>query len=358
MESNLPIKKLFKMAIYTSTAIGVLVVEPLFISLTTFVPDILKLLPLNQFPLFLLSIFAGTFITFIIWSYNILLSHLINKHSERNISGTVKYISSYLGCFAFFISLRVIVLIIIKHPIQNELIARANYFSFDIIRIFILGSINTIILIIQDLVLLRERKAIVELENAQLKIKNIEAVNQQLKQQIHPHFLFNALNTLKTLIKKQPANAEDYLVRLSDFLRFTISLDNVNTVKLGDELKLCINYLEMQKVRFGEALQFNINIDEDVKNTGFIPVFSLQLLLENAIKHNALTQEAPLIINIENKEGKVIVSNNIKAKSSTEVSTGLGLTNLSERYKILSGDEILIDESNNNFSVSIKILKR
>lgn len=221
----------------------------------------------------------------------------------------------------------------------------------------ILGfALNTIILIIQDLILLREKKAIIELENAELKIKNVEATNQQLKQQIHPHFLFNSLSTLKTLINKNPAKAEDYLVKLSDFLRASISSETLNVTKLSNEVKTCCDYLEMQKMRFGEALQFTITIPDEIQNSGFIPVFSLLPLIENAIKHNKLTNELPLNIQINYLNGRIVTTNNLQPKPSLEPSTGFGLDNLAERYKILSGDKITIDNKGNIFSVSLKIL--
>jgi LytS/YehU family sensor histidine kinase len=203
--------------------------------------------------------------------------------------------------------------------------------------------------------LLREKKAIIESENAQLKIKNIEATYNQLKQQIHPHFLFNSLNTLKTLIRKQPKDAEIYLKKLSDFLRASITLNNENLAKLSDELKFCLDYLELQKGRFGEALIYSVEIPEEAIS-GFVPVFSVQHLLENAIKHNALTVENPLLIEIKNDNNRIIVSNNIQVKDLTEETTGRGLANLAERYKILSGDEIIFQSDDNHFSVSLKIL--
>jgi LytS/YehU family sensor histidine kinase len=204
--------------------------------------------------------------------------------------------------------------------------------------------------------LLREKKAMIESENAQLKIKNIEATYNQLKQQIHPHFLFNSLSTLKTLIRKEPKDAEIYLKKLSDFLRASITLNNENIVKLSDELKFCLDYLELQKGRFGEALKYSIEIPEEVKS-GFVPVFSVQHLLENAIKHNALTVENPLLIQVKYNNNRIIVTNNIQAKSDTEETTRRGLANLADRYRILSGDEIIFQSDENHFSVSLKILE-
>ena len=217
-------------------------------------------------------------------------------------------------------------------------------------------SLNTVILIILDLILIKEKKTKIEIENTQLKLKNSEALYHQLKQQIHPHFLFNSLNTLKSLIRKSPDAAEDYLIKLSDFLRTSISAENDNKIKVKEELKLCLDYLEMQKTRYGAALHFSLDIPKAIYETGFVPVFSLQLLCENAIKHNVLTDESPLQIQIKYAEDRITVTNNLQPKLTTETSTGLGLINLAERYKILSGDEIIIRSSSNQFSVSIKIL--
>lgn len=215
---------------------------------------------------------------------------------------------------------------------------------------------NAFVLFMQELVLLRERKATIEMENAQLKIQRSEAINQQLKQHIHPHFLFNSLSILKSLIHKNPDVAEEYVIRLSDFLRISISSNEANVVMLKEELKLCEDFVQMQKIRFGDALVVSINIPETTLTTGYVPVFSLQLLLENAIKHNALTANAPLSISIKEDNDWLCVSNNIQKKQSIENSTKSGLANLSQRYKIISGHDIIIRDDENTFCVSIKIL--
>lgn len=215
---------------------------------------------------------------------------------------------------------------------------------------------NTLSLFIQNYVILQETKLNAEMENSQLKATNAEAANLLLRQQIHPHFLFNSLNVLKSLYKKDPDKAEEYLVCLSDFLRAAISNNNIRIIRLKDELKLCLDYLELQKIRFGDALVCTVNIPEDLLENGFVPSFSIQPLIENAIKHNELTTESPLHLNIDLDGERIKVTNNLKLKTSTEKTTGSGLANLSERYRLLSGDDLIIEESNDKFSVSIGIL--
>lgn len=222
--------------------------------------------------------------------------------------------------------------------------------------IIIAASTNSLSLAIQNYVILQDAKVKAEMENSQLKAANAEAANLLLKQQIHPHFLFNSLNVLKSLYKKDPEKAEEYLVSLSDFLRAAISNNNIKVVRLKDEIKLCTDYLELQKIRFGESLLCTIDISDDSLESGFVPSFSIQPLLENAIKHNELTIESPLRISIEQDGEWVKITNNLKLKSSTERSTGSGLLNLAERYRLLSGDEVIIGEIFDFFSVSIKIL--
>lgn len=372
METKIPVKKLFRIARHTSTAIGLLTVAPVY--LMTFsiaevlAPDTMSsILKLSPFPPLMILLIGTVFITLLIftfWSINILLTYTLDKYSIT-ISTKTKYFISYALCILAFVLIRIVFQILgseIYHQILTQKLSYINLFrahAIEVIRFIMISlfsvSSNTIILIIQDLMLLREKKAIIESENAQLKIKNIEATYSQLKQQIHPHFLFNSLNTLKTLIRKQPKDAEVYLIKLSDFLRASITLNNENLAKLSDELKFCFDYLELQKGRFGEALKYSVEIPEEVKS-GYVPVFSVQHLLENAIKHNVLTIENPLLIEVKYDNNRIIVTNNVQVKNIPEETTGRGLANLAERYKILSDEEIIFKSDDNHFSVSLKIL--
>src|SRR5690606_14933878 len=196
-----------------------------------------------------------------------------------------------------------------------------------------------------------------EIELVRLQSANAETTNQLLKQQIQPHFLFNALNTLNSLIKKQPELANDYLLHLSDFLRASITGHRTDTVLMEEELKLCDNYMEMQQLRFGEALVYQVEIAEEVQKKYIVPFFSLQPLLENAIKHNELTKKAPLIIHLFIEGDYIYVKNNLKLKNNVESSTGNGLTNLRERYRILFQEEIEITQNDQEFIVRLKLIE-
>ncbi|HWW38190.1 sensor histidine kinase [Pedobacter sp.] len=233
--------------------------------------------------------------------------------------------------------------------------SQTKFYLYTIVQTAMMSGI---IWILHGYILEQDAKVRAELENSRLMASRTEAAYQLLLQQIHPHFLFNALNTLKSMIRKYPDQAEDYLIRLSDFLRASLSTGNQEISSLKDELKLCEDYLEMQRIRLGSALQVRIDIGENEYSDSMLPVFSLQPLLENAIKHNELTEESPLHIDISVEDDWITIQNNVKIKTITENSTGSGLANISERHKLLTGLNIRIKDTGPEFSVSLKMLKQ
>lgn len=371
MNPAFPIKKLFRMAACTSTAIGLITIGPVYMvaitiaNIHTTVDVLVKILGA--------AVTGISFFIFFIWLINIGLLHYSGKRVFLFRNRKLRYLWSYLLCLIPLITIRLLVGPVINDPerLQEAIAWKSKAFGIDpsdfdylpftdwmfqiVIMVFVVASVNSMVLIIQELVLLTEKKTKIENENLQLKMKNMEAANQKLKQQLQPHFLFNSLNVLKTLIRRQPGDAETYVKRLSDFLRASVLYDNVNTVKVEEELKLSFDYIEMQKIRFGQALHFEIHIPDEAK-AGYLPVFSLQMLLENAIKHNAFTTESPLHITFRYEKGWLTVSNTFRPKEAVESSAGMGLINLSERYRMISGDEIVIRQDDKVFSVSIKIL--
>ncbi|MFY7840957.1 MAG: sensor histidine kinase [Lacibacter sp.] len=219
-------------------------------------------------------------------------------------------------------------------------------------------TINMIILIVCELFLLTLRKQKIEFENQLLRQSNLEARNNQLKMQLHPHFLFNSLNTLRLLMKKDQQKAEQYLLQLADVLRFSTSTAHDSLVSLKDELQFCLTYLDMQKTRFQSMLTYTVANTELYTVAGKLPVYALLTLVENAIKHNTLSNEAPLHIAIdyEKESNTISIKNTRQPKAYAEESTGIGLQNLAERYRLLANETIVVKTSNNEFAVTIKIL--
>lgn len=278
----------------------------------------------------------------------ILLTRRLN--SKGQVFKRYRYFFTYMASATIYLMLA---------PAFDYFEHKSTLYPFPVyLLIFIISSIlvNTVIILLQDFLILQSDKAHADLELSKIKVAHAEATNLLLKQQIHPHFLFNALNTLKALYRKDSCAGDSYIVHLANFLRASVYNHTAKTSSLAGELAILLDYLEMQKIRFGPALNCVIDLPAEVLNDHYLPSFSLQPLLENAIKHNELTLESPLVVNVFYAEGRVIVSNTLKKKKLNAASTYHGLANLAERYSLLSGDEVIINENENTFSVSIRLL--
>ena len=194
------------------------------------------------------------------------------------------------------------------------------------------------------------------LEIQNLKIENLQSQFDALKNQVSPHFLFNSLNSLKTLIRETPEVAQEYLNHLSSVLRYTLQVNENKLVSLDDELQFVESYFFLIKLRFNKNITLSQNIKDKVMNYK-IPPLALQILIENAIKHNEISKRNSLEISVFTNDEHLVVKNNINKKYSPEPGAGVGLVNLSNQYRILAGKEILIKNDESTFVVEIPLLK-
>ena len=191
-------------------------------------------------------------------------------------------------------------------------------------------------------------------KSAILEKSNVIAKYETLKSQVNPHFLFNSLNTLITYVDDNK-KASDYIENLSDFLRYTLNNQDLEIRKLEDEIDIVEKYFFLQKSRFGENISLKIDIDDDLLALS-LPPLSLQMLVENAIKHNIISKEKKLTISITSINNYIIVENNLQKKIDAD-STKKGLENIIKRYEFLSSDKVKITESQSTFKVEIPLLK-
>ena len=194
------------------------------------------------------------------------------------------------------------------------------------------------------------------LEKEQAKQKALQHQLQALRTQINPHFLFNALNSLNALIRQKSENASTFVDKLSWLLRSTLQRSDKDFISLQDELEYLEAYIFLQKERFGEKFNVDIRIPEEWKKE-MIPSFSLQLLVENAIKHNVASKQNPLLVEIYPKEGFLIVKNKIQERRDGLESTGTGLSNLSTRFQLLKKRTIQIQNDEQYFSVKLPVIE-
>jgi LytS/YehU family sensor histidine kinase len=196
-----------------------------------------------------------------------------------------------------------------------------------------------------------------KLQNMSLSKNNIENRYEILKEQMNPHFLFNVLSTLRTMVRENDPNTEEFIIKMSDVYRYILNRDGTDLVLLSDEVEFLKKYIFMLKQRFEDTLE--ISFDIDIRSRNFkIPPFSLQIAVENCIKHNAISFVNPLIISIYQPNfDSIAVKNNIKNKINKEPSSGIGLKNLMERYELLNINEgVSIYNDNNFFILELKLL--
>ena len=178
--------------------------------------------------------------------------------------------------------------------------------------------------------------------------------NETLKNQVNPHFLFNSLNTLSSLISSQPETADKFIDRLSSIYRYILENSQKDKVSLVDELAFISDYFFLHQIRDEDKIMLDISVSDQDKHN-IMPV-SLQILVENAINHNMATHENPLKISIYNEADYIVVKNNLQKKSIPLKSTHIGLRNLSERVRIISGKSLVIEEPGTHFIVKIPLL--
>lgn len=212
-----------------------------------------------------------------------------------------------------------------------------------------------IMAIYESIYFMHELKDSVE-EKEMLKRESLQAQLSALRSQVNPHFLFNNLNTLSSLIPENPDQAINFVQQLSIVYRHILEVKEEKSILLKDELNVLNAYTFLLKTRFGNNLQVKIDIPADKLQKKIVPL-SLQILMENAIKHNIVSTDKPLHIDVVAENGSLVVSNNLQVKNQINESTGIGLDNIRNRYKMLGDKPVTVKESETNFTVSIPLIE-
>ena len=188
-----------------------------------------------------------------------------------------------------------------------------------------------------------------------LRADRYQGQYQSLKNQLNPHFLFNSLNTLTNLVYDDQKKAVGFIQKLSKIYRYVIEVQKEELIPLHEEINFIQSYIELQKMRFGDNFQVEIG---KLDFTKLIPPLSLQLLLENAIKHNVISTEDPLQVKIEQQGNLLLITNNLQKKELMEDSTGIGLNNIDERLKFFSDHGLAIIQTEEYFQVQLPLIER
>lgn len=192
-------------------------------------------------------------------------------------------------------------------------------------------------------------------ESEQLRNLNLQSQFQALKAQLDPHFLFNNLNTLTNIIEEKSPIAAEFVGRLSKVYRYVLEHGSATLTSVKNELEFIKSYLFLVEARFGKSLVVELNLSVKALNKK-IPPMSLQLLIENAMKHNVVSIQKPLFVKIYDERDMLVVSNNLQKRKTVEPSTKVGLNNITERYRLMEGKLPVIKETDGNYIVKIPLI--
>ena len=235
---------------------------------------------------------------------------------------------------------------------QHDIAFRGYYFIFSVLSILLFNAFFVYIL---DIVFyaLRVRESVYY---ERLRKRQAEYQYHKLKEQLNPHFLFNSLNMLDYLVQSNETDrASTYIKKLANVYRYLLQTNDVELVTICEELSFVGHYVDLLKVRFPEGINFIANVPEEYRERLTVPC-GLQILVENAIKHNVVSHTEPLtiIINVENN--KLVVTNNIQLRLHVNESMNVGLNNIQQQFKDITKNEVIIEMTEKEFIVKLPII--
>jgi sensor histidine kinase YesM len=227
-----------------------------------------------------------------------------------------------------------------------------SVYKLDLLRAF---GLSLIFSIFNQFYSISQDKRNLEVSVLELKQEMVASKYSSLKSQISPHFLFNSLNTLTSLMYEDRDLASDFVTRLASCYRYILDNREQDLVSLSKELQFLDSFIFMMTVRHKSAIEISTDIEKS-KQELFIPTLSIQMLVENALKHNYYSKEHPINIYIYVKDNYLIIENSLRKRKDSEESTQLGLSNIKKRYSYYTTEPVIIEENSELFKVQIPLI--
>jgi LytS/YehU family sensor histidine kinase len=291
-------------------------------------------------------------ITIIVWEGNLWIDHWMNFHYPW-VSKTSQRILLHLPAALIYSALTLYFLMLFYNTQVCGL--DAEHMKLMKASLIISLMISTILLSFEigGQLLKGWKLSLVEVEK--YKTESVQAQLQNLKDQINPHFLFNNLSVLSSLVYLDQDKAVDFINQLSKVYRYLLDNKSSELVRLSEEMKFIDSYIYLLKIRFDKNIRFDLQVDKDKLNK-LIPPMSVQMLVENAIKHNEVSAELPLTISITTMEDILEVSNTFQARTHIEPSSKSGLKNIQDRYRYFTERPVVIQHDEKQFIVQIPLI--
>jgi len=298
-----------------------------------------------------LTIFLITLFT---WEGNRFLQPVIEKRID-SVRNKIKYLAAFFFsgvvvsfAFTFFI-IWLVGMVLHQNSFQQNLMPLK-------LNMIYAGLVNLLFHLINAIFFFFKEYKKQWMEAEELRRNSDQAQLQLIKNQVNPHFLFNNLNVLSSLVIKDNPEANKFIEEFAKVYRYILTNQDKELVDLQSELDFIKPYIFLLKKRFDNGLQVELNIPENYKKSYLIPV-ALQMLIENAIKHNIVSRAKPLHIEVHvNGNNTLVVTNNLQRKQSTEPSTQIGLQNIQKRYQLICGRAVVVVCTDKEFTVSLPLL--
>ena len=290
----------------------------------------------------------------VLWKGNVLVSYFVKKRIDVKTE-PVKAVRWQLAAMFIY----TIVSIVIINFLWSVFVYKESSYIFTKSGIYTILVQFIITVIIASILISVSffkswREAVINEEK--LKRESIALQYKALKNQVNPHFLFNSLNTLTSLVYQNPDTAVKFIKQLSDIYRYILEHEADELVSVKDEIEFVKKYTFLQQIRFGDNLKVNFST-ENGKDKYIVPA-SVQMLVENAIKHNIVSSEDNLIIDILTEGDYIVVRNNLQRKSAVKDSGGIGLGNIRSRYGFLTDNKLITEENDKEFVVKLPVLTK
>lgn len=284
--------------------------------------------------------------TLFVWYYNL---YQLPKYSGQQV--TSRFFNRRLVISLFIGTALMVLLVAIHHLLFPYYQFRSMMLMYEFRGVLINLTIYMFLFLLYQSYMTQ----LIGVELERMKANHLVAQFELLKQQVNPHFLFNSLSTLKSMVEIGDLNAVDFILKLSDFYRFSLENRKQDIILLSAEINILNAYMFLLKARFEEGIMLEYNLDSETL-ASHIPPFTLQLLVENCIKHNVVSLGKPLLIWLYTTNNSLIIENKLQSKKNPELSTAIGLENINERYLHLTGKKVVIENDGSTFKVKLPLI--